>query len=55
MNMETLIQNMDPNKIVTLIFNSSEEVQEAFVERFEKLQRIFQKSGKCKKRKSRKS
>jgi len=28
MNMETLLQNMDPNKILTLIFNSTEEVQE---------------------------
>ena len=35
--METLLQNMDPNKILTLIFNSStEEVQEEFVERFGK-------------------
>jgi phage regulator Rha-like protein len=37
MNLETLIQNMDPKKILTLIYNSSEEVQEEFVERFEKL------------------
>ena len=46
MNMETLIQNMDPNKIVTLIFNSSEEVQEAFVERFEKIAKNLSKKRK---------
>ena len=55
MNMETLLQNMDPNKILTLIFNSTEEVQEEFVERFEKIAKKLSKSGKCKKRKSRKS
>ena len=37
MNIETLLQNMDPNKILALIFKSTEEVQEEFVERFEKL------------------
>ena len=46
MNMETLIQNMDPNKIVTLILNSSEEVQEAFVERFEKIAKNLSKKRK---------
>ena len=46
MNMETLIQNMDPNKIVTLIFNSSEEVQEEFVERFEKIAKNLSKKRK---------
>ena len=46
MNMETLIQNMDPNKIVTLIFNSSVEVQEAFVERFEKVAKNLSKMRK---------
>ncbi len=46
MNMETLIQNMDQNKIVTLIFNSSEEVQEEFVERFEKIAKNLSKKRK---------
>ena len=46
MNMETLIQNMDPNKIATLILNSSEEVQEAFVERFEKIAKNLSKKRK---------
>jgi hypothetical protein len=43
MNMETLLQNMDPNKIVTLIFNSTETVQEEFVERFEKIAKTLAK------------
>ncbi len=50
MNMETLIQNMDPNKIVTLIFNSSEEVQEEFVERFEKKCKEFFKKAESARR-----
>jgi hypothetical protein len=46
MNLETLIQNMDPKKILTLIYNSSEEVQEEFVERFEKIAKNLSKKRK---------
>ncbi len=44
--METLLQNMDPNKILTLIFNSTEEVQEEFVERFGKIATNLSKKRK---------
>jgi len=40
MNMETLLQNMDTNKILTLIFNSTEE---EFVERLEKIAKNLSK------------
>ena len=44
--METLLQNMDTNKILTLIFNSTEEVQEEFVERLEKIAKSLSKKQK---------
>ena len=37
MNMETVLQNMDLNKILPLVINSKEAVQEEFVERLEKI------------------
>ena len=44
--METLLQNMDTNKILTLIFNSTEEVQEEFVERLDKIAKNLSKKRK---------
>ena len=46
MNVQTLLQNMDPNKILTLIYNSTEEVQEECVERFEKIAKNLSKKRK---------
>ena len=46
MEMETLLQNMDPNKILTLVINSKEAVQEEFVERLEKIAKTLAKKRK---------
>ena len=46
MEMETLLQNMDPNKILTLVINSTEAVQEEFVERLEKIAKTLAKKRK---------